>query len=412
MAFVMSFFMTNAQNACSQVNLGTISNGGFLGGTDNQFLAVDIPVYSGTTFSLNTIRVNLAGPSTYINVIIRSDASGVPGAVLNTYNNVTITSSVIVGNNFGFDFFQHTIDISAENIVFAAPVGVDRYWMEIQSDAAAWESFTAITVGLPGAFANNGTSNAWSIGTTDYVYELIGECVGVFPTLYCNASAGSCSFETITNVTFSNLNNTTACGPGYNDYTSMVVNVTQGDIVPLSVAIDVDSDEYLFAFIDWNNNGVLDDAGESYVLAQSAQVSQTFTLNITVPANAVVGETRMRIFLAWNEPTTTPCSAVDYGEVEDYTINVQSSTASTQSFFARNFSIYPNPTNNVLNLSVKNGLAINQINVIDINGRTVKTINNVLNSETEINVSDLTSGVYMLNVNTNEGVAKSKFVKN
>ena len=94
------------------------------------------------------------------------------------------------------------------------------------------------------------------------------------------------------------------------------------------------------------------------------------------------------------------------------TFSVDRPTASTQSFFASNFSVYPNPANNVLNLSVKNGFAINEITMSDINGRTVKTITNSLNSEMEINVSDLTSGVYMLNVKTDEGVATSKFVKN
>jgi hypothetical protein len=97
--------------------------------------------------------------------------------------------------------------------------------------------------------------------------------------------------------------------------------------------------------------------------------------------------------------------------VDDFTVTT-TAVASNQSFFANNFSVHPNPANNVLNLSVKNGLAVNEIAMIDINGRTVKTISNTLNSEIEINVSDLTSGVYMLNVKTDEGVATSKFVKN
>ncbi|CAM3751000.1 T9SS type A sorting domain-containing protein [Flavobacterium gelidilacus] len=97
--------------------------------------------------------------------------------------------------------------------------------------------------------------------------------------------------------------------------------------------------------------------------------------------------------------------------VDDFKVTT-TAVASTQSFFANNFSIYPNPANNVLNLSVKNGLSVNEITMVDINGRTVKTINNAFDSEMEINVSDLTSGVYMLNVKTDEGVATSKFVKN
>lgn len=97
--------------------------------------------------------------------------------------------------------------------------------------------------------------------------------------------------------------------------------------------------------------------------------------------------------------------------VDDFSVTT-TGVASTQSFFANNFSIYPNPANNVLNLSVKNGLTVNEVTMVDINGRTVKTLTNALDSEIEINVSDLTSGVYMLNVNTDEGVATSKFVKN
>lgn len=94
------------------------------------------------------------------------------------------------------------------------------------------------------------------------------------------------------------------------------------------------------------------------------------------------------------------------------TFSVDRPVASTQSFFANNFSTYPNPANNFLNLSVKNGLTVNEVTMVDINGRTVKRITNTLDSEMEINVSELTSGVYLLNVKTDEGVATSKFVKN
>ena len=97
--------------------------------------------------------------------------------------------------------------------------------------------------------------------------------------------------------------------------------------------------------------------------------------------------------------------------VDDFRVTT-TAVASNESFFANNFSIYPNPGNNVVNLTVKNGLSVNEITMIDINGRTVKAISNVLDAEIEINVSDLTSGVYMLNVKTEEGVATSKFIKN
>lgn len=94
------------------------------------------------------------------------------------------------------------------------------------------------------------------------------------------------------------------------------------------------------------------------------------------------------------------------------TFSVDRPTASAQDFFANNFSMYPNPTKNELNLSVKNGLIINEIKVFDLNGRTVKSVQSGFESEIQINVSDLTSGVYMIDIKTEEGTATSKFIKN
>lgn len=94
------------------------------------------------------------------------------------------------------------------------------------------------------------------------------------------------------------------------------------------------------------------------------------------------------------------------------TFSIDRPVASAQSFFTTNFSVYPNPANNVLNLAVKNGLTVNQVSMTDVNGRIVKTINSSFDSNLEMNISDLSAGVYMLTIKTNEGVANSKFVKN
>src|SRR5690606_40785338 len=218
---VAAFTGVNAQDPCSQVSPGTISNGGFLGGDNNQSLAIDIPIYEGTSFAINTIKINTIGAASYFNILIREDNAGVPENVIDTYNNVSITGATVIGNNFGFNFYENTIDVSSEGISFSSPSADVRYWMEVQSDATAWESDDFVSVGLPGAFSNNGTSGAWTIGSGDYVYELIGECTGEIPIVYCGGSAGDCEFETITNVTFGGILNTTGCEQGTNDFTSM-----------------------------------------------------------------------------------------------------------------------------------------------------------------------------------------------
>ncbi len=74
--------------------------------------------------------------------------------------------------------------------------------------------------------------------------------------------------------------------------------------------------------------------------------------------------------------------------------------------------MYPNPSTGIVNLSGKNNVAINTIQLTDLNGRVVRNINANGVSETQINISELTSGVYFLNIQTDSGTGSTKIVKN
>src|SRR5690606_34394466 len=113
----------------------------------------------------------------------------------------------------------------------------------------------------------------------------------------------------------------------------------------------------------------------------------------------------MRVFAAWDTPNVSPCSPVEYGEVEDYTINVQDSASTSD--FSSSFSVYPNPVKDVLNIANSIGAEINTVTVSDINGRTVKQFGSV----SQINISDLNAGVYFVNISSNEGSLTKKVVK-
>jgi len=73
-------------------------------------------------------------------------------------------------------------------------------------------------------------------------------------------------------------------------------------------------------------------------------------------------------------------------------------------------SVYPNPANNVL--FVKNMNNISEISIINILGQTVQNIN-VKGENTEINISNLTNGMYFIKFNNTNGAKSIKsFVKN
>jgi hypothetical protein len=86
-----------------------------------------------------------------------------------------------------------------------------------------------------------------------------------------------------------------------------------------------------------------------------------------------------------------------------------SASVSIQELAQNTFSFFPNPTNNVLNIKSEN--AIEQLSITDMSGRTIKTINSNNTKQTSIDVADLTSGIYFIQVFSNGVPQVQKFIK-
>jgi hypothetical protein len=108
-------------------------------------------------------------------------------------------------------------------------------------------------------------------------------------------------------------------------------------------------------------------------------------------------------YFGWNDISTAQTVAT----MRLDSINF-SSVLSTNEFSESNFSIYPNPTSSILNISNPNNVEIKSISVVDINGRIVK---NQSDSLSQINVSDLNAGVYFVTIEAAEGKTTKKFIK-
>lgn len=83
----------------------------------------------------------------------------------------------------------------------------------------------------------------------------------------------------------------------------------------------------------------------------------------------------------------------------------------TADFFAQNFAVYPNPADNVLNISSKNNISLNQVQLTDLNGRIVKNVNTESISTAQINIGELNAGVYFLKVTSAQGSGTTKIIK-
>jgi PKD repeat protein len=171
-----------------------------------------------------------------------------------------------------------------------------------------------------------------TIGNTYYVrvYDFglgipatTGFDICVYNALVCPAGAITCD-EYIADVALNTLTNPTGCGlsGGYSDYMALSTDLAQGQFYPITVTngtLDWPDDQ-CGVWVDWNQDGDFDDLGETVTIINTPSVGPYSGL-VDVPATALLGATRMRIRIAYTGDLL-PCGIADFGEVEDYTINV------------------------------------------------------------------------------------------
>ena len=89
-----------------------------------------------------------------------------------------------------------------------------------------------------------------------------------------------------------------------------------------------------------------------------------------------------------------------------------SDTAGVNNNLASQFSVFPNPTANVINIANAENILVNGVAIVDVNGRTVKSVNFDGVSEAQVNIADLASGMYLMNISSDKGMTTKKIVKN
>jgi vibriolysin len=138
---------------------------------------------------------------------------------------------------------------------------------------------------------------------------------------YCHSQGNSQAYEWISRVRVANLDNSSGASP-YSDFTSNTADLTRG--TGASVILNTEYSgtiytEYWRIWIDYNRDGDFDDTGEQvFSKYNKTSVSGSFT----PPTSALVGATRMRVSMKYGSYPTS-CETFSYGEVEDYTANIQ-----------------------------------------------------------------------------------------
>ena len=230
------------------------------------------------------------------------------------------------------------------------------------------------------------------------------------------------SFGTLSN----NSGNTRWPGAAYVFYNNLAIpNILKGNsITSLTVNYNNNSPHRVLAFIDLNRDNDFNDVGEK-VMDVIFPTNSGTTVNVNIPSTANNGQTRLRVLLYQDDLYTgtngpngpaTPCTNVTIngipevlavGETEDYTINIVDNL-SIDDFNHDQFSIYPNPSQNVINIESKDNLNIESVKIVDLSGKLI--IEKTQNTN-QVDIVNLSNGVYIVEVASEGRIYKKKLIK-
>ncbi|WP_445454526.1 T9SS type A sorting domain-containing protein [Flavobacterium sp. 25HG05S-40] len=96
------------------------------------------------------------------------------------------------------------------------------------------------------------------------------------------------------------------------------------------------------------------------------------------------------------------------GQLDAWVVKLGADGLSTSDLRLNDFSVYPNPAQNILNITSKANLPIDKIAIADTSGRIIMEQNSNPN---QLNVEKLSIGIYLLQVSSGEKHYQTKFIK-
>lgn len=242
-----------------------------------------------------------------------------------------------------------TVDYTAAfNLTWDAPTTggpVESYDVYLDTNATPTTLLgnqTATTRSITGLLPS--TTYYWTVIAKNSVGDATGCTTFSFTTIanpfapYCGPLQFTNNVEPITLVNFAGINNTTSALVGtangstiiaHENFTSITGNVSAGGGYTITLKGNTDGNytTKLRMLADWNHDGDFDDTSESYDVGDITNSTGTDAVQlvglISVPADAALGSTRMRVikkFNTYSDACNTPNTG--FGQAEDYTLNV------------------------------------------------------------------------------------------
>jgi len=246
---------------------------------------------------------------------------------------------------------------------------------------------------------------------------------------YCESYGKNSSYAHIKKVVLNSVNFPTGNNGGYDHHEGYCLDVHAGG--DISVRLSPGFHYYSYycywqIFIDFNQDGDFSDEGEKVGKARS---TRDVVGEIDIPASAKSGPTRMRIVMSLNDYKDGACGKFDYGEVEDFCIDISGGSGAKKPIHKSaiapvtlrsqeiedekalekvdfgKVSIFPNPATQSIRFLAE-GTEVLSAEIINLEGKRIRKIQDY---NSAISIDDLSSGMYyvrIVNLNGEQQIEK------
>jgi hypothetical protein len=196
------------------------------------------------------------------------------------------------------------------------------------------------------------------------------------------------------------------------DHTALVVDMEAGVPVPMSVTNGVWCGTAVW--VDLDNDLSFDDSERLYSQYTGGAPSYTYNFTITIPGGTPAGNYRMRVISPWGSDGvvsgngTGPCGAYQYGNYDDFTVNVTAFTG-VQETNATPLVLAPNPTTG--RFSIRAAAPIQRITVSGVDGRIVSDQLGLNTTLAVLDLSHRSAGLYTVRCDLANGTQVLRVVK-
>ncbi|TCI94362.1 reprolysin-like metallopeptidase [Tenacibaculum sp. M341] len=445
--------LTPSQEVCGSTNTSVnfdINVDFTLGFAENvNFSVSNLPTNATSSFSVNNIN-----SAQQVTVTIGNLNNVAPGEydIIIEGVSASITKNLALPNLKLFNTINTpvTLDVPTNNSINITTSDLRFNWIPGDFNTTAYD----IEIATDSNFSNivfsgsDLTNNEYTVGTlldwgTTYFWRVRSKNLcgnGSYSSIfqfkteeqsYCQSTFFNIvDSEFISNVTFNTINNSSGDDhdpepdDGYQDFTSVATTIVKGETYPINVTLNsAGFQDHCYVYIDWNRNSRFDNDTERYDLGTFSGEENTGTFDVTVPEDAELGRTRMRIVIEYfdgaNEFSQTACNKhnSESGETEDYSLFIVNNDLNLTNNGFRSFALYPNPSDTTINLTF-NLEDINEdvlIDLVNLNGQVLRSYtykSDFTVFQNTVDINGVSPGMYLLRIqNAGEMVAKKIIIE-